>query len=91
MLVDLFVKLRIYKIDVLYLETERSSSKLAIELGVGGGVALLVAIVLCVVGIAYYRRYMFVYYMQVVLLKLHVCTNTYVPSLQYRWYVHVTM
>jgi len=33
-----------------------SSSKLAIGLGVGGGVALLVAIVLCIVGIAYYRR-----------------------------------
>ena len=34
-----------------------SSKKLAIELGVGGGVALLVAIVLCIIGIAYYQRY----------------------------------
>ena len=36
---------------------DTSSNTLAIELGVGGGVALLVAIVLCAVGIAYYRRF----------------------------------
>ena len=36
--------------------TSSSSKKLAIELGVGGGVALLVAIVLCIIGIAYYQR-----------------------------------
>ena len=37
-------------------ESVRSSSKLAIGLGVGGGVVLLVAIVLCILGITYYRR-----------------------------------
>ena len=36
---------------------DTSSNTLAIELGVGGGVALLVAIVLCAIGIAYYRRF----------------------------------
>ena len=35
----------------------KKSTKLAVELGVGIGLALLVAIVLCVAGIVYYRRW----------------------------------
>ena len=41
--------------------TSSSSKKLAIELGVAGGIALLIAIVLCIGGITYYRRYVKIY------------------------------
>lgn len=44
-------------ITAVVVHDDTSSNTLAIELGVGGGVALLVAIVLCAVGIAYYRRF----------------------------------
>ena len=60
LLVGSFVKILISKIQIHFtLEPVKSStsSKLAVELGVGGGVALLVAIVLCIAGIAYYRRF----------------------------------
>ena len=44
-------------ITTVVVHDDTSSNTLAIELGVGGGVALLVAIVLCAIGIAYYRRF----------------------------------
>ena len=43
-------------IDTSYIHDNKKSTKLAVELGVGIGLALLVAIVLCVAGIVYYRR-----------------------------------
>ena len=44
-------------IDTSYIHDNKKSTKLAVELGVGIGLALLVAIVLCVAGIVYYRRW----------------------------------
>lgn len=41
---------------IIHDHSVNSSSKLTIGLGIGGGVSLLVAVVLCIMGTVYYKR-----------------------------------